>query len=97
MKMEQLPICENRGEMILSRTADLENLHLEYRLYETGFLIDRRHAYSIAVTAVSSDDCDQLCVCDVTRIKRRALSLFRLIADGLVTPCTLTDVLEDLL
>ena len=95
--MEPIQTNENRGEIIQFRSADVEDLHLEYRLYESRQTADRRRCYAISAAVLSHGDREEVCVCDVTRTKRRALSLFRLICDGLVTPCTLTDVLEDLL
>ena len=111
--MEQIPVSDNRGEIIQYRRAEVMDLRLDYRLFESVHTLNRRHVYSIAVSVSPVDpdpganpdpehstgvqEAEEAFVYDVTRLRKRALSLFRVISEGLVTPCTLTDVLEDLL
>ncbi len=56
-----------------------------------------RSYFSIAVVLFSEADGgeDARLIEDITGDTELAHSLFRLIVDGTVTPCTLTDVLED--
>ncbi len=54
--------------------------------------------YSIAVSLFRDGKADDMrLVEDVTRDQKTAQSLFYRITDGTVTPCTLCDMLEDLL
>ena len=53
--------------------------------------------YGISVTLTTGHSEERVEIFDVTRDAYRALMLFESIVIGTVTPCTLTDVLEDLL
>jgi len=54
--------------------------------------------FSVAVTLFSGIfQTDARLIRDISRNRKEAENLFRLISAGAVTPCTLADVLEDLL
>ena len=74
-----------------------EGLTLITTLLETR-LTDRTY-YSVAVTLIGEApySADARLIEDITEDYGTAESLFRKIADGTVTPCTLADVLEDAL
>ena len=74
-----------------------EGLTLITTLLET-VLMERTY-YSIAVTLIGEApySAEARLIKDITGDADTAECLFRKIADGTVTPCTLTDVLEDAL
>lgn len=55
--------------------------------------------FSIAVTLYTEngENTDARLIKDITTDPKQASEIFRKIADGTVTPCTVSDVLEDLL
>ena len=85
-----------------TRSVSTAIRHLpEGRLLITNLLHTAREGcsfFSIAVTMFCDDaPGDMQFVEDFARTPETAQSLFRQISDGTVTPCTLCDVLEDLL
>ncbi|MBQ3708423.1 MAG: hypothetical protein II889_11025 [Clostridia bacterium] len=80
---------------IAIRDAAAGGYHLTYRLEEIP--LRRGKSYDIAVRIESVDGAQTSTVHDVSRNRAAAQRLFQAVADGLVTPCTLADVLEDLL
>ena len=85
-----------------TRSVSTEIRHLpEGRILITNLLHTAREDcsfFSIAVTMFRDGLPDDMrFVEDFTRTPETAQSLFRQITDGTVTPCTLCDVLEDLL
>ncbi len=58
-----------------------------------------RESYAIAAAIFSEDagETDAVLIEDITSCRHTAQALFRQIKEGAVTPCTLADVLEDLL
>ena len=95
MKTDLIP--ENPGSIIRAREVDADCYHLSYALYRSGFTVNGEHVYSLSVTIQSLRETENAFACDVTRSRSRALSLFETISRGLVTPCTLYDILEDML
>ena len=90
-------IPDDPGSVIRAQKADADRYHLSYTLYRTDFTVGGGHAYSLAVTVESASGRETAFAGDITRKRSRALKLFALISRGLVTPCTLFDVLEDML
>lgn len=86
-------LTECRGECIRQHDITLGELKLHYSLYEAWLENEGRYSYAIAVT---SDD-DTVCADDVTSLRETALRLFDTVSLGEVTPCTLFDILEDIL
>ena len=80
---------------IAIRDAAAAGYRLSYRLEE--ILLRRGKSYDIAVRIESEEGAEAKTIHDVSRDRTEAERLFRAVADGLVTPCTLRDVLEDLL
>ncbi len=79
------------------RTASAEagGYRLRYSLFRTGS--GTRAVYSLSVLLESSDGDERADIPDLTRDLSEANRLFDLVSGGRVTPCTLRDVLEDLL
>jgi len=74
-----------------------QGIHLLSILAETEW--EMRPSYAITVLAFDGDTLltDARTVCDVTSLRAEADRIFQYIADGLVTPCTLVDILSDML
>lgn len=84
---------KERGESIKQYDICIGDLKLEYKLYEAWLDAEQRSSYSISVTT----DSDSIFAHDVTSMRHTALRLLDTVRLGEVTPCTLLDVLEDLL
>ena len=88
------------------RPYDTRALQTEVRKIKDGYTLItvlletntyQRTFYSIAITLFTEKqpEADARLIEDVTGDRSVAQSLFRLITEGTVTPCTLSDVLED--
>lgn len=86
-------LTECRGECIRQHNIAPDGLKLQYSLYEAHLASEDRLSYSIVV---SSDD-DSACADDITSLRETAVHIFEAVSNGEVTPCTLFDVLEDIL
>ena len=84
------------GDLIREVRAEFAGYRLTYDLFQRE-LPRGGHSYSIGVSIVGGRVPDRALARDVARTRSRALSLFAKICEGLVTPCTLFDVLEDML
>ena len=84
------------GELIREVRTEVEGYRLTYALFQRELSRGGR-SYSIGVSIVGGRVPDRALARDVARTRSAALALFAKIADGLVTPCTLFDVLEDML
>lgn len=78
------------------RCAEIPGYRLVYTLYRTK-LKRGRAAFSVSVTISSGEETVRATASDLTRSQEKAEEIFRTLADGSVTPCALTDVLEELL
>ncbi len=78
-----------------SRTSSIAGYRLTYRLERIK--LRRGASYTIVVRIESPNGAEEAAVHDVCRNRREAERLFAAVAEGFVTPCTLADVLEDLL
>ena len=79
------------------RTASAEagEFRLRYSLFRTGS--GARAVYSLSVLLEAPEGDEGAEILDLTRDPFEANRLFDLVSGGGVTPCTLRDVLEDLL
>ncbi|MBQ2727081.1 MAG: hypothetical protein IJF78_15360 [Clostridia bacterium] len=82
---------------IKTSSVSICGMHLHYFLYETELPSQNRKSYSIQIRKESFDDSEEAWAYDITSLHPRAVEIYRLIVSGTVTPCTLTDILEDLL
>ncbi len=85
------------GKIVDERCYTIENLQLQYALYEDK--LDGRAAFSVGVTLYDSSDghSEREAVFDITSLRENADEIFRAISDGAVTPMTLGEVIYDLL
>lgn len=88
---------EIRGESIKENDICIGELSLHYSLYECWLSSEKRHAYTLSVTSVLEQDIDTVCAHDISSQRDTAVRIYDLIHHELVTPCTLFDVLEELL
>ena len=60
--------------------------------------MDYNRIYSLSITEYAGMlDYESVFVFDVTRIRERALEIARLMCENTVTPCTVYDILDDIL
>ena len=82
---------------IRSCSVRIYGMHLDYTLHETRIDNECRNSYSISIRKETASASERVCARDVSSIRSRAVDLFEQIVSGTVTPCTLFEVLEDLL
>lgn len=82
---------------IRSCSVSVYGMRLDYILHETRIHEEERKSYSISVHKQTPASCEDAFAPDISSIRSRAVDLFNLIVSGTVTPCTLLEVLEDLL
>ena len=88
-----------KGNLRIVREKELliDNLKLTYTLYSNSIRSGDENVYSIEVNCISNIGNDSAFIFDITRTKTRADEIFRIISENSVTPCTLTEVLEEIL
>ncbi len=79
------------------RVSSVEGLRLEYTLFRSEKKIGGRYSYSLALEEDHLGEHSSAAVSDISRSKRRAEEVYRLVSGGNVTVCTLFEVMEDLL
>lgn len=77
---------------VTTREHTAPDLHITYRLSESAPSV-----YSITVETDTPNTHEIVSVDDITRNRTEAEHIFRLLAEHLVTTCTVRDVLEDIL
>ncbi len=82
---------------IKSCSVSIYGMRLDYILHETEITEEERKSYSISVQKQTPSSREEAFAPDVSSIRSFAVGLFDRIVAGTVTPCTLTDILEDLL
>ena len=95
--MESIKNASELGTILEIRENSMPDINVTYSLFESVFQIDRQHIYSIRLETRSEHGTETVSACDVCRNRTEAVRLFGLLADGMVTSCTLYDILEDLL
>lgn len=92
-KLSNEILRHDRGEAIRKRDISIEDLRLEYTLYESMNAHEARYVYSVSVSCGT----EFACADDISSLRIRADELFEILSGGAVTPCTLFEVLEDIL
>lgn len=95
--MDNIKTISEFGNLIAVRERSEQGVRVSYFLYESPFTIDDRHIYSITLETYTANGEDSVSACDVSRDKQTAQELLDLLADGMVTSCTLCEILEDIL
>ncbi len=89
--------CKDGGEPIFTSEKSLCGFNLQYVLYRRYLEEAERNAYSIAVIKSDNGETEAAFAYDISSIQRRAKELTLAVIRHDVTPCTLLDVLENLL
>ena len=84
------------NHQIRSCSVNTYGMHLDYILHETEST-HKLPVYSITVRKETASGTEEACAYDISSIRNRAVEMFHLVVRGKVTPCTLTDVIEDML
>lgn len=79
------------------RDTSIDNLYLTYTLFRSAKKASGRYVYSVEISIFDGDNTESNFVFDISRLKGRAKDIFDLLYENCVTPCTLKDVLEDIL
>ena len=95
--MKSMTNANVKEETVETYTIEAENIRLTYTLFTSTADYDGRKCYSLTVTAETDDEITSSTAHDITRRRKGAIRYFRMITRGLVTPCTLFDVLENIL
>lgn len=82
---------------IRSCSVSIYGMRLDYILHETRIAEEKRNSYSISIQKYADASREYVVAPDVSSIRSRAVDLFNRVVSGTVTPCTLLDVIEDLL
>lgn len=81
----------------ISKTVTQDSLKLTYTLYSSYKEKSGRLSFDLEVVSDYSELSDYCTAFDVTSESSRAIELFDTVCNNLVTPCTLCDILEDIL
>ena len=88
---------KDRGEAIKSHSIKTDEIELHYELYKGSLTAENRDCYSVSVNCIFNGDHDASFAYDISSLRDNAESVFDTLCLGMVTPCTLFDVLETLL
>lgn len=88
---------DNLAMLIKSETRSTVDITICYHLYRSQIYSDSREAFGIEITCLYDGKRDHSYFDDITSNRERALEIFNILSDNLVTPCTLSDILEDIL
>ncbi len=84
-------------ETILERYRETDNLYLKYTLFKSTSRTNGRQIFSIEISISSESETESAFAHDITSIPSRALEIYEALYCGTVTPCTINDVLENIL
>lgn len=81
------------------KKAKYKGYLFEYSLFSGTASVDGEEhtCYSVHASVRGNGYFDEATVCDITSCRETAETIFRQIADGKVDPCTLSDVIEDMI
>ena len=82
---------------IKSCSVSIYGMRLDYILCETELPEEDRKSYSIQIRKQTPSQKEEAFAPDVSSIRNFAVGLFDKLVTGIVTPCTMLDILEDLL
>jgi len=88
---------DNSPTLITSIKKSSEEITICYYLYRSQIYPDSREAFGIEITSLFDGKCDRSYFDEITSARERALELFNILSDNFVTPCTLSEILEDML
>lgn len=89
---------EGSSDNILSSAdKEMSGITVNYRLYCSRIDSENRDSYSVSVTSCFNNNTETVLAKDISSERERASEIFSLISENFVTPCTLFDILEDIL
>ena len=95
--MESTQTIIEFGREIAVRVKHMDGVRITYTLFGSAELIDGMRIYSIRLETRSKYGAEDASAYDISRNRGNAMKLLETLADGIVTSCTLYDVLEELL
>ncbi len=84
-------------ETTLEKYLEIDNLNLKYTLFKRTTQTDGRQIFSIEISISSENGTESAFAHDITSVPSRARDIFEILHSGVVTPCTMNDVLENIL
>ena len=90
-------ITDNLNTPIMSYTKFNDEITLVYNLYRAEINYESRCAYAIEIISLLCGQSDYAVFSDITSEEKRAHEIFEIISSNFVTPCTLSEILEDIL
>ncbi|MBE6625768.1 MAG: hypothetical protein E7628_01110 [Ruminococcaceae bacterium] len=87
----------HRFELIKYKKTTVEEIFLEYSLLKSKYILSCNTVYSVRVDATQNGVTEYKLAFDITRKLKTAKQIFDILVNGNVTPCTMFDVLEDIL
>ena len=97
LKLLSENFLKDRGEAIKSHSIKTDEIELHYELYRGVLTAENRSCFSVAVNCIFNGENDTSFAYDISSLRDSAESVFDQLCSGMVTPCTLFDVLENLL
>ena len=88
---------ENRGEAIKEHEIQTDRICLQYILYHRFSKDEERESYSIEISSFFENEKETAFAHDISSLRETAEEIFNTLCISLVTPCSLYDVLEELL
>lgn len=95
--METTTEALNYGKILAARECSTDGVTVNYVLFESSDDAGGQHIYSVQLDTRSEYGRELASACDISRNRDSAVKLFHVLADAMVTSCTLYEVLEDLL
>ena len=90
-------MADYQFKLIKHREKTIKGLHLKYSLLKTENIISRHSIYSVRIDATQNGVSEYKLAFDISRNLIIATNIFNILVRNTVTPCTLFDILEDIL
>jgi len=88
---------KNLGTAIKVYRLSVDKYDLIYTLYKLYDNVEERYCYSISVSMTEGAEWQSEYAYDISSCEESSVEIFTIISEGEVFPCTLLEVLEDIL
>lgn len=88
-------MTRNESSVLLAQWNAESDIRNHYRLLRTTDPFHGDDVFSVFLSTITPDECDEEFLYDITRNRDDALRLFDLLCQKNVTACTLADVVAD--
>lgn len=88
---------ENRGEALRHHNINTDEIELHYILFRQTDPTMERECFSVSIDCIFESEHDSSFAYDISSLPEDANEIFDKLCAYLVTPCTLFDVLENIL